>query len=861
MRPEEINIPKEKFVLVNENKKLRDKELVTKPVGFFMDAMHRFAKNKGSIVGAIVIGFLFLYALIAPIFSPYTVEYKDTYYRYVLPKVFNSEHFDFLDGCSTKTVNETTFLYYYSMGVETGHNAIKRQDYKYEVRKNDVQDEYRMYTYREDSYQKVGTVFITGVTPSQYENIQEYQDAHNVQIIYPITDLDKRPEATQNTKDANYWFETKTEGSISVPDNYTINDDGTVTFTPIYSQYETGALLSTAENKNAIKVKLVSKDDGFAVSFTKEYVEKDEDDNDVVRTYVEYLKCYVFNDSDVAVATDELEEASVFKYDSVHNVLTTYIDGHDDVSLDGNYFFSLKADTGSNAFLLNENSFSSADFNKKYSPFLLYEKLNTPATSAEADKEYYLGAARKTTESKYFYYSGYSTIGNFSFNTAEASKNAENIYLVDDGGGNYLLNVGTNKIAKYLNVTANGNNNSYAVVNDAADAISWVASSYTVPGSDPAITYNTLKTTVTGHTDASLDGDYIFCLKYDDSKNYSITLALESDVSSANHLYPLSILSNTTTTASTISAGQYYFGLKQSTESTLTYYANGNFGGDAYTSKMRIEGQDVYKYAYARPTNGTYEIRVNYYEYYIYYHQSVLKDRINQPFFLFGTTANGQDIFTCLASGARFSFALAIIVASVNLFVGAIFGAIEGYYGGKIDLIMERIVEILSAVPFMIVITLLKYHMGGTSHAVILFISFFLTGWIGMSGTVRMQFYRFKNQEYVLASRTLGAKDLRIMFKHIFPNALGTIVTSTVLVIPGMIFSETSLSYLGIINLNSGSLTSVGTLLANAQPYLVSYPHMILFPAIFISLLMLCFNLFGNGLRDAFNPSLRGTED
>ena len=151
--------------------------------------------------------------------------------------------------------------------------------------------------------------------------------------------------------------------------------------------------------------------------------------------------------------------------------------------------------------------------------------------------------------------------------------------------------------------------------------------------------------------------------------------------------------------------------------------------------------------------------------------------------------------------------------------------------------------------------------MGGTSQALILFIAFFLTGWIGESGTVRMQFYRFKNQEYVLAARTLGAKDWRIMFKHIFPNSLGTIVTSSVLVIPSMIFSETSLSYLGIINLNSGSMTSVGTLLANAQPYLVTYPHMILFPAIFISLLMLCFNLFGNGLRDAFNPSLRGTED
>ena len=124
-----------------------------------------------------------------------------------------------------------------------------------------------------------------------------------------------------------------------------------------------------------------------------------------------------------------------------------------------------------------------------------------------------------------------------------------------------------------------------------------------------------------------------------------------------------------------------------------------------------------------------------------------------------------------------------------------------------------------------------------------------------------MQFYRFKNQEYVLAARTLGAKDRRIMLKHIFPNALGTLVTGSVLAIPSMIYSETNLSYLGIINLTSGDLTSVGTLLAAGQPFLMTFPHIILFPSVFLALLMLSFNLFGNGLRDAFNPSLRGSED
>lgn len=285
-------------------------------------------------------------------------------------------------------------------------------------------------------------------------------------------------------------------------------------------------------------------------------------------------------------------------------------------------------------------------------------------------------------------------------------------------------------------------------------------------------------------------------------------------------------------------------------------------GNDGYTSKMRVEGNTpLYDYAELVQDGNMFKVRVNYYEYYIYNHTYVLKDKITKPSFVFGTTAYGQDLFTCLASGARFSFIFAICVALVNLIVGAIYGAIEGYYGGKIDLLMERFVDILSAVPSMIVITLLKYHMKDSSTILILFIAFFLTGWIGMAGRTRMQFYRYKNQEYVLAARTLGAKDKRIMFKHIFPNSLGTLITGCVLIIPGMIFSETSLSYLGIINLNSGNMTSVGSLLADGQASLMTSPHIVLFPSIFISLLMLSFNLFGNGLRDAFNPSLRGSEE
>lgn len=336
-------------------------------------------------------------------------------------------------------------------------------------------------------------------------------------------------------------------------------------------------------------------------------------------------------------------------------------------------------------------------------------------------------------------------------------------------------------------------------------------------------------------------------------------------------IYPITIRSKRPTAIQDQnSLGNYWYETEEkSGKTSIILDENGDFisiyqgytGTDNYTSKMRLEGNEkLYNYAEDMKT-GYYEIRVNYYEYYIYYHTQVAKDNITEPLFVFGTTNYGQDIFTALASGARFSFILAIVVASINLFVGAIFGAIEGYYGGKIDLLMERFVDILAAVPFMIVISLMKFHMEKTQQYIILFLAFFATGWIRMAGRTRMQFYRFKNQEYVLAARTLGAKDARIMFRHIFPNAIGTLITTFVLVIPGMIFTEATLSYLGIINLSTGNITSVGTLLSNAQGYLVTYPHMIFFPSLFISLLMLSFNLFGNGLRDAFNPSLRGTED
>ena len=283
------------------------------------------------------------------------------------------------------------------------------------------------------------------------------------------------------------------------------------------------------------------------------------------------------------------------------------------------------------------------------------------------------------------------------------------------------------------------------------------------------------------------------------------------------------------------------------------YSTNKDLEGMEYNS-LRIEGDDG-SYIYSAKKSGAVHCRVLYYNYYYY-----LNNR--EPMFLFGTNSMGQDIFSAIGIGARFSIVFAILVSAINLTLGAIYGSIEGYYGGKVDLTMERISDILSGLPFIVCTTLFQLHLAQKVGVVPAFLfAFVLTGWIGMAALTRKQFYRFKGQEFVLAARTLGASDRRLMFKHIFPNSLGTIITSCALVIPGVISSETQLTYLNIINLQEFAGTSIGTLMAQGQVAMTTAPHGMLFPSLFVSLLLISFNLFGNGLRDAFNPSTRGVED
>ncbi|MCM1194435.1 MAG: ABC transporter permease [Corallococcus sp.] len=227
----------------------------------------------------------------------------------------------------------------------------------------------------------------------------------------------------------------------------------------------------------------------------------------------------------------------------------------------------------------------------------------------------------------------------------------------------------------------------------------------------------------------------------------------------------------------------------------------------------------------------------------------------HMPKFIFGTDANGIDLFTRIFAGMRTSLLLGVCTAAFCMAFGLVWGSISGYFGGAVDLAMERFCDILGGVPWIVIMTLCILHLGNNFATFVLALC--MTGWMGTAGLTRTQFYRFKGREYVLASRTLGSSDLRLIFKHILPNSLGTIVTSSVLMIPSTIFSEATLSYL---NLGLQGKQAFGVLLSNNQQYIQTYPFLIVFPSVIMALLMISFNLFGNGLRDALNPSLRGAE-
>ncbi|MDF2911250.1 MAG: transporter permease [Sporolactobacillus laevolacticus] len=219
----------------------------------------------------------------------------------------------------------------------------------------------------------------------------------------------------------------------------------------------------------------------------------------------------------------------------------------------------------------------------------------------------------------------------------------------------------------------------------------------------------------------------------------------------------------------------------------------------------------------------------------------------------FGTDSLGRDIWTRTWSGTRISLIVALVATLVDIFLGVTYGSISGFFGGATDTIMQRIIEIIAGIPNLVWIILLILVMQPGILAITVAIT--ATSWINMARLIRGEMMKLKNQEFALASRTLGANNGRIIFRHLIPNSLGMIIINTMFSIPTAIFFEAFLSFIGLgIRRPAASL---GSMINEGFRVLVIYPYQILFPGIIISLLLICFNLMGDGLRDSFDPKLR----
>lgn len=279
---------------------------------------------------------------------------------------------------------------------------------------------------------------------------------------------------------------------------------------------------------------------------------------------------------------------------------------------------------------------------------------------------------------------------------------------------------------------------------------------------------------------------------------------------------------------------------------------------------------EFYPYTYAQQIRGSEDLWPMQYS-----DQELSKLAAGENVFphILGTDSHGRDMAIRVMMGSRISLLVGIVASFIVLIIGSIYGSISGYFGGKVDMVMMRIVDIIYAVPDILIIILLQvvlaaplaamFNSGGAFTTlssigpglVSIFITFSLLYWVGMARIVRGQIMSLKEQEFITASKTLGAKNSRIIRCHLIPNCIGTLIVTTSLQIPSAIFVESFLSFLGLGV--SAPMPSLGSLAADAVGGIVSYPFRMIAPAVAISLIILAFNLFGDGLRDAFDPKLK----
>jgi oligopeptide transport system permease protein len=222
-------------------------------------------------------------------------------------------------------------------------------------------------------------------------------------------------------------------------------------------------------------------------------------------------------------------------------------------------------------------------------------------------------------------------------------------------------------------------------------------------------------------------------------------------------------------------------------------------------------------------------------------------------YYWFGTDNLGRDQFARVWKGTQVSLFIAFMAALIDMAIGVAYGAISGYLGGRVDSVMQRIIEVIVGIPNLILVVLMILVLKPGILPIIIALT--ITGWTSMARVVRAQVLKFKGQEFVLAAKTLGASNSSIIFKHMIPNMFGVIIINTMFSIPNAIFFEAFLSFIGL-GLQEPH-ASLGTLVNAGFKSMIAFPYQMIIPSIMIALIMVCFNLVADGLRDALDPKMR----